>query len=79
MKKIVCPKCGMQAIGANGFWGTSKPYCSFCGWNVERAKEVERTSLKQLPRGLLFFGAVLGALAYFSKEKFTLLLSFFCR
>jgi hypothetical protein len=73
MKKILCPKCGMQAIGPDGFWGTSKPYCSFCGWNVERAREVERASLKQRPRGLLLFGAVFGALAYFAKEKFALL------
>jgi len=68
----MCPKYGMQALGPKGFWGTSKPYCSFCGWNVERAKEVERTSLKQMPWSLGFFAACFGTFAYFSRQGFTL-------
>jgi hypothetical protein len=54
MKKLACPKCGMVTMGGSGFWGTSKPYCSFCGWNLQAAKELERASLKQLPKSLLF-------------------------
>jgi hypothetical protein len=77
MKEILCPKCGMQAIGADGFWSTSKPYCSYCGWNVSLAKEVERTSLKKLPWSLFLFAAFFGCIAYFSKAPFALLPFFF--
>src|SRR6266481_5134601 len=69
MKKLTCPKCGMEAIGGSGFWGTSKPYCSFCGWNLERAKETERKSFKQAPWALLFFFAFVG---FVSKSGLTL-------
>lgn len=72
MKKISCPKCGGEAVGGDGFWGTSKPYCSFCGWNVELAKEIERKTLRQLPWGLVLFGAFFGCIAYFSKTEFAL-------
>ena len=57
----------MEAIGGNGFWGTSKPYCSLCGWNVSLAIEIERKALKQLPWSFLLFGAFFAAVAYFSK------------
>lgn len=72
MKKLMCPKCGMEAMGGSGFWGTSKPYCSFCGWNVSLAKEIERKALKQMPWSLLFFGLFFTAVAYFSKTEFAL-------
>jgi hypothetical protein len=72
MKKIFCPKCGMEAIGGSGFWGTPKPYCSLCGWNVALAKEIERKALKQLPWSFLFFGVFFGAVAYLSKTEFAL-------
>jgi hypothetical protein len=72
MKKIFCPKCGMEAIGGSGFWGTSKPYCSLCGWNVSLAKEIERKALKQLPWSFLLFGVFFAAVAYFSKTEFAL-------
>ncbi|SRR6266436_6217277 len=72
MKKLTCPKCGMQVIGDSGFWGTSKPYCSFCGWNLQLAKEVERTSLKQLPWALLLFASFFAFVGYLSKSGFAL-------
>jgi hypothetical protein len=72
MKKIFCPKCGMEAIGGSGFWGTSKPYCSLCGWNVSLAKEIERKALKQLPWSFLFFGVFFAVVAYLSKTEFAL-------
>jgi len=62
----------MEATGGKGFWGWSKPYCSFCGWNVELAKERERAKLKQMVLGLVFFGVIFGAFAYISKEGFAL-------
>jgi len=72
MKKIFCPRCGMEAIGGNGFWGTSKPYCSLCGWNVSLAKETERASLKQLPWALLLFASFFAFVGYLSKSGFAL-------
>ncbi len=72
MKKIFCPKCGMEAIGGSGFWGWSKPYCSFCGWNVSLAREIEHKALKQLPWGFLLFGVFFAAVAYLSKTEFAL-------
>jgi len=72
MKKLICPKCGMEAIGGSGFWGTSKPYCSFCGWNVSLAKEVERKALKQLPWSFLLILAFFALIGYLSKSGFTL-------
>ena len=72
MKKLMCPKCGMEAMGGFGFWGTSKPYCSFCGWNVSLAKEIERKALKQLPWIFLLFGMFFAAVAYLSKTEFAL-------
>lgn len=59
-------------MGGNGFWGTSKPYCSFCGWNLALTKERLRNQLKQVPWALLLFAAFFGAIAYFSKEEFAL-------
>src|SRR5260370_16576920 len=72
MKKVMCPKCGMEVIGGSGFWGTSKPYCSFCGWNLQLAKEIERKSLKQLPWPLLLFASFFAFVGYLSKSGFTL-------
>ena len=72
MKKLMCPKCGMEALDVSGFWGTSKPYCSFCGWNVSLAKEIERKALKQLPWSFLLFGVFFAAVAYLSKTEFAL-------
>lgn len=62
----------MEAICGSGFWGTSKPYCSFCGWNLQLAKEIERSSLKQLPWALLFFASFLAFVGYLSKSGFAL-------
>ena len=72
MKKVMCPKCGMEVIGGSGFWGTSKPYCSFCGWNLQLAKEIERKSLRQLPWTLLVFASFFAFVGYISKSGFTL-------
>ncbi len=70
MKKLTCPKCGMEVIGGSGFWGTSKPYCSFCGWNLQLAKEIERESLRQFPRNLLLFAGFFAFVGYLSKSGF---------
>src|SRR6267142_490089 len=70
MKKLTCPKCGMEVIGGSGFWGTSKPYCSFCGWNLQLAKEIERESLRQFPRNLLLFARFFAFVGYLSKSGF---------
>src|SRR5260370_26941164 len=72
MKKLMCPKCGMEIISDSGFRGTSKPYCSFCGWNLQLAKEIERTSLKQLPWALLLFVSFFAFVGYLSKSGFIL-------
>src|SRR6266581_6417592 len=72
MKKVMCPRCGMEVIGGSGFWGTSKPYCSFCGWNLQLAKEIERASLKQLPWTLLLFASFFAFVGYLSKSRFVL-------
>jgi hypothetical protein len=72
MKKIFCPKCGMEAIGGSGFWGTSKPYCSFCGWNLQLARVIERASLKQLPWGFVLFASFCAFAGYSSKSGFLL-------
>lgn len=62
----------MDVIGGSGFWGTSKPYCSFCGWNLQLAKETERKSLKQLPWALLLLVSFFAFVGYLSKSGFTL-------
>jgi hypothetical protein len=72
MKKLRCPKCGTEVIGGSGFWGTSKPYCSFCGWNLQMAKEEERRSLKQLPWALVLFVSFFTFVGYLSKSGFAL-------
>jgi hypothetical protein len=72
MSDVLCPKCGNEAIGGSGFWGMSKPYCSFCGWNLERAKEFERKSLKQMPWSLLLFAAFFAVVGFLSKSEFAL-------
>jgi hypothetical protein len=72
MKKLTCPKCGMEASGGRGFWGTSKPYCSFCGWNLQLAKEVERASIKQSSWGLLFLASFFAFIGYLFKSGFAL-------
>ena len=72
MKTIFCPKCGMEPIGGSGFWGTSKPYCSFCGWNLELARDIERASLKQLPWGFALFASFCALAGYLSKSGFLL-------
>jgi hypothetical protein len=71
VKKLSCPRCGTQTLGGDGFWSTSKPYCSYCGWNIERAKELE-SSLRQLSWSLPLIGAFFGAIAYFLKQEFAL-------
>lgn len=60
----------MEVIGGSGFWGTSKPYCSFCGWNLQLAKEIERESLRQFPRNLLLFAGFFAFVGYLSKSGF---------
>lgn len=72
MSSILCPRCGMQAIGGKGFWGWSKPFCTACGWNVGLAKERKRTQLRQLALGVLIFAVLFGFDAYFTKDKFEL-------
>jgi hypothetical protein len=69
----MCPKCGMEAISGSGFWGSSKPYCSFCGWNLQAAKELEKASLRELPKTLLLFAAFFGVLGYLFKSGFALI------
>jgi hypothetical protein len=63
----MCPKCGMEAISGSGFSGSSKPYCSFCGWNLQAAKNLEQESIRGLPKSLLFFAAFLGAFGFLFK------------
>ena len=64
-------------MGGSGFWGISKPYCSFCGWNLQIAKEIERASLKQFSWSLLLFVGFFGLIAYVSKPEFALFPFFF--
>jgi hypothetical protein len=67
----------MEAIGGSGFWGTSKAYCSFCGWNLVRAKETEREALKQLPWGFLLLLIFCALTGYSRKSGFTFSFSVF--
>ncbi|MBZ5526402.1 MAG: hypothetical protein LAN71_00670 [Acidobacteriia bacterium] len=60
----------MEAISGSGFWSTPKPYCSFCGWNLNLARGIERKSLKQLPWGFLFITSFYAALRYVFKIEF---------
>jgi hypothetical protein len=68
-REIICPKCGALAGTSSVFLSLSKPYCSVCGWNLERAKEGERRNLKQLPFTLLWVAIVFGSVIYFSAAK----------
>jgi len=72
MADVLCPKCGNEAIGGSGLWSTSKPYCSFCGWNVDRAKETQLKSLKDMPWTLLFFAGFFVVVGFLSKSTFAL-------
>jgi hypothetical protein len=69
MPEIQCPKCGALALGGRTTWGQSTPYCTVCGWNVERAKERERKALKQLPFAVLWFAFIVGIGGYSSSFK----------
>ena len=69
MAGVVCPKCGMEAISGSSFWGSFKPYCSFCGWNRQAAKELALASLKGAPKTLLFFAAFFGFFGYLYKSE----------
>jgi hypothetical protein len=68
-KEIACPKCGAIANAPSTFWASGKPYCAVCGWNLERAKEGERHSLKRLPLSLLWAGLVFGLVFYLPSQK----------
>jgi hypothetical protein len=46
MARILCPKCGREAVGLKGIWSGAKPRCPACGWNVDRARASERRNLK---------------------------------
>ena len=37
MSNIACPLCG-SPITQRGFFGQGKPFCTHCGWNLERAE-----------------------------------------
>jgi hypothetical protein len=62
----------MEAISGSGFWGSSKPYCSFCGWNLQAAKELEKAFLRELPKTLLLFAAFFGVIGYLFRSGFAL-------
>ena len=49
MSNINCPLCG-SPIQQRGFFGQGKPFCTHCGWNLERAE----SSLKEKSRVPLF-------------------------
>jgi len=68
MAKLFCPRCGAVAQGGNGFWGRTKPYCASCGWNVERAKDVERAGLKDLRWAVLLFAAFCAVVAFVARD-----------
>lgn len=73
MGDVICPKCGNEAIGGSGSWSTSKPYCSFCGWNVDRAKETQLKLLKDMPWTLFLFAAFFAVAGFLSKSTFVLI------
>jgi uncharacterized protein (DUF983 family) len=66
MHETRCPKCGAQTLITGNALRREKPYCSVCGWNLERAKEYETKTLKQLPLAILWIGFVLGMMGLFS-------------
>ncbi len=66
MKDVCCPRCGAPAITASPRRGEGKPYCSVCGWNLERAKQKERVALKQTLFFLLCVGAVAALVTFAS-------------
>jgi len=72
MAKISCPRCRRTAQGGKGFWGPTKPYCASCGWNVERAREAERSDLSQTRLAAAFFAAIFGVIAFWMREGFAL-------
>ena len=48
MAEILCPRCGREALGGRGVWSSKKPYCSACGWNVDRANTLGGKNQKLL-------------------------------
>jgi hypothetical protein len=48
MTPIQCPRCGGEAAGSRGVWSSNKPYCSACGWNVDRANALGGKNQKVL-------------------------------
>jgi ribosomal protein L37E len=48
MTPIQCPRCGREAAGTSGVWGEKKPYCTACGWNVDRANVLGGKNQKAL-------------------------------
>jgi hypothetical protein len=46
MSKVLCPKCGAEAVGGNRSWTDMKPHCPVCGWNLDRVKASQQKNLK---------------------------------
>jgi uncharacterized protein (DUF983 family) len=63
MKTITCPRCGAPVTIYRAFRPTVKPFCSRCGWNLERAKIVAAGSspvAKFVPVFIIAIAALIG-------------------
>jgi uncharacterized protein (DUF983 family) len=66
MAEVLCPRCGKRTLGTTGFWQTSKPYCSFCGWNLDIVQQQARDSVWPASWSLSLLGLLFGVFAYFT-------------
>jgi predicted RNA-binding Zn-ribbon protein involved in translation (DUF1610 family) len=68
MSKILCPKCGAEAVGGNRSWTDTKPYCPVCGWNLERVKASQQKNLKLAGTYLVVVAIAFAAVALFARH-----------
>src|SRR5208282_473832 len=58
MTNLTCPLCG-SPVTQRGFFGQGKPFCTHCGWNLQRAE----STLQEKSRVPLFIFVAFGIMA----------------
>jgi len=66
MSETICPKCKAVALGGRGTWSDVKPYCTVCGWNLERVKAKDQKTVKSVVRFLVAVAIVFGIASKFA-------------
>jgi hypothetical protein len=68
MNKVLCPKCGSEAVGGNGSWTDTNKYCPVCGWNLDRVKASQQKNLKLAGTYLVVIAIAFAAVSLFARH-----------